>query len=551
MAALAISISSDSSNESVGSFIPWVILFGSIPSKILVVPKISIEVPVAPEVGAAAVASRAGVLELDTHSSSESGPSEGLLPHVPIAPMRSRVASRSLLPTTSTSEIPTAPIPPAPSVIVATSTDIISPIDAPHEIRQRRTILIRPRQDISVGRLYRTYPGGPCRALTTRKLVRTLPSHRLALRSPATTVPSSILASGELVPTCADLLPHRKRFRDSILQKGSIEEDINADVLANIEADAAVVEIRDDIEDDDKGNAGPSDRGTIEVGVDVVAGIEILNEAKSLITGGERASLLDRVEALEKSNTRLQDTLRMESIMTITRSGMTPEAIEELINQRVAGDWLLMRQTMLLNWLLKVKARMEMLVTTEMVGEMETEMETEMVGEFETEIEEALGMKILIGMIEVLCLSPIMHYLGGMHTSEPLELCCICHVMKRAYEANEERFQKLTMLCTKMVPEEEDRVKKFIGGLPNNIQVNVIAAEPTRLQDAIWISNNLMDQKLKGYAAKSVENKRRLDFIQKDNRVQQPPYKRHNVGGQNVARAYTAGNNERRGCVGP
>nr|GEV08633.1 putative reverse transcriptase domain-containing protein [Tanacetum cinerariifolium] len=46
-----------------------------------------------------------------------------------------------------------------------------------------------------------------------------------------------------------------------------------------------------------------------------------------------------------------------------------------------------------------------------------------------------------------------------------------------------QRFQELTMMCTKMVPEEEDRVEKFIGGLPDNIQGNVIAAEPTRLQD--------------------------------------------------------------------
>ncbi|GJZ47864.1 reverse transcriptase domain-containing protein [Tanacetum coccineum] len=44
-----------------------------------------------------------------------------------------------------------------------------------------------------------------------------------------------------------------------------------------------------------------------------------------------------------------------------------------------------------------------------------------------------------------------------------------------------QRFQELTMMCTKMVPEEEDRVEKFIGGLPDNIQGNVIAAEPTRL----------------------------------------------------------------------
>ncbi|GKB09710.1 putative reverse transcriptase domain-containing protein [Tanacetum coccineum] len=82
-----------------------------------------------------------------------------------------------------------------------------------------------------------------------------------------------------------------------------------------------------------------------------------------------------------------------------------------------------------------------------------------------------------------------------------------------------QRFQELTMMCTKMVPEEEDQVEKFIGGLPDNIQRNVIAAEPARLQDAVRIANHLMDKKLKGY----------------------------NTGGQNVARAYTAGNNEKNG----
>ncbi|GKD64968.1 reverse transcriptase domain-containing protein, partial [Tanacetum coccineum] len=35
-----------------------------------------------------------------------------------------------------------------------------------------------------------------------------------------------------------------------------------------------------------------------------------------------------------------------------------------------------------------------------------------------------------------------------------------------------EVFQELTMMCTKMVPEEEDRLEKFIGGLPDNIQGN-------------------------------------------------------------------------------
>ncbi|GKF91420.1 hypothetical protein Tco_0275121, partial [Tanacetum coccineum] len=50
-----------------------------------------------------------------------------------------------------------------------------------------------------------------------------------------------------------------------------------------------------------------------------------------------------------------------------------------------------------------------------------------------------------------------------------------------------------------MVPSKEDKVERFVRGLPDNIQGNVIAAEPTKLQDAIRIANNLMDQKLKGY----------------------------------------------------
>ncbi|GJV66934.1 putative reverse transcriptase domain-containing protein [Tanacetum coccineum] len=103
----------------------------------------------------------------------------------------------------------------------------------------------------------------------------------------------------------------------------------------------------------------------------------------------------------------------------------------------------------------------------------------------------------------------------------------------------------------KMVPDEEDRVERFIGGLPDNIQGNVIAANPARLQDAIRIANQLMDKKLQGYAARSAENKRRMESNLRDNRGQQPPFKRQNTSGQNVARAYTAGNNERKGYAGP
>ncbi|GJY24817.1 putative reverse transcriptase domain-containing protein [Tanacetum coccineum] len=102
-----------------------------------------------------------------------------------------------------------------------------------------------------------------------------------------------------------------------------------------------------------------------------------------------------------------------------------------------------------------------------------------------------------------------------------------------------------------MVPDEENRVERFIGGLPNDIQGNVIAANPARLQDVIRIANQLMDKKVQGYAARSAENKRRMEGNLRDNHGQQLPFKRQNTSGQNVARAYTAGNNERKGYVGP
>ncbi|GKA66509.1 hypothetical protein Tco_0766317, partial [Tanacetum coccineum] len=94
------------------------------------------------------------------------------------------------------------------------------------------------------------------------------------------------------------------------------------------------------------------------------------------------------------------------------------------------------------------------------------------------------------------------------------------------------------------------RLEKFIGGLPDNIQGNVIATEPTRLQDAVRIANNLMDQKLKGYDVRNAENKRRMNNNYRNNRGQQPPHKRQNTGGQNVARVYMAGNNEKNGYEG-
>nr|GEZ72661.1 hypothetical protein [Tanacetum cinerariifolium] len=327
MAALVISISSNVSVESVGSSFSRVILIGYI----------SIEVLVAPEVVAAAVALPAKVLKLDTHSSSKADLLKSSPPPVSIASM----VSPFLCLDNSESEILTAPILPEPSAIVAPSS----------------------KEDIPICRLYRTHPGGPCRALTARKSVKPLPSHSLALRtpqcseaylcwrsallstmyllmssessakdssfessvgpsrkrcrSPVATVISSIHATRALVPSRVDLLPPRKRFRDSISLEDSVEEDIDMDVDVG-------VDVEDEVEDE----VEFSDRGTIEVGVDVVDGIDIPDgmlmpdalerleqrelEVRSLIAGGERSSLLEQVASLERSNVKLQGTMMME-----------------------------------------------------------------------------------------------------------------------------------------------------------------------------------------------------------------------------------------------
>nr|GEZ34126.1 hypothetical protein [Tanacetum cinerariifolium] len=67
------------------------------------------------------------------------------------------------------------------------------------------------------------------------------------------------------------------------------------------------------------------------------------------------------------------------------------------------------------------------------------------------------------------------------------------------------------------------QIERYIRGLPNNIQGNVMSAE----------------------------NKRNFESNQRDNRIQQPSFKRQNVGGSNVARAYTVCGNEERVYVGP
>ncbi|GJZ23063.1 reverse transcriptase domain-containing protein [Tanacetum coccineum] len=56
------------------------------------------------------------------------------------------------------------------------------------------------------------------------------------------------------------------------------------------------------------------------------------------------------------------------------------------------------------------------------------------------------------------------------------------------------RFQELAILCPNMVPNSEKLMEVFIGGLPRSIEGNVTASKPQTLEEAITITQRLIDQ---------------------------------------------------------
>ncbi|GKD00976.1 hypothetical protein Tco_1171250, partial [Tanacetum coccineum] len=138
MAATIISISSDSSEESVGSYAPRVNLFGAIPGIILVIPEVPI-VPanpiVAPGVGAVPVVSPTGVLDLVDYSfSSDSDPSEDSLPPAPDLPLVSPFLCSDYSEADGESE-PTEQRPERHESLTPSSEFTLGPIVAPPGIR--------------------------------------------------------------------------------------------------------------------------------------------------------------------------------------------------------------------------------------------------------------------------------------------------------------------------------------------------------------------------------------------------------------------------------
>ncbi|GJR17803.1 reverse transcriptase domain-containing protein [Tanacetum coccineum] len=74
-----------------------------------------------------------------------------------------------------------------------------------------------------------------------------------------------------------------------------------------------------------------------------------------------------------------------------------------------------------------------------------------------------------------------------------------------------EHFQELTLICTKFVTNETEKIDKYISGLPDNIYGSVKSSRPKTLDETIKLANDFMDQKLRTYAERQIDNKRKAD----------------------------------------
>ncbi|GKA16943.1 putative reverse transcriptase domain-containing protein [Tanacetum coccineum] len=59
-----------------------------------------------------------------------------------------------------------------------------------------------------------------------------------------------------------------------------------------------------------------------------------------------------------------------------------------------------------------------------------------------------------------------------------------------------QHFQELALMYVRMFPKESDKIKKYVGGLPDMIHGSVMTSKPKTMQDAIEFATKLMDKKV-------------------------------------------------------
>ncbi|GJV65628.1 putative reverse transcriptase domain-containing protein [Tanacetum coccineum] len=103
--------------------------------------------------------------------------------------------------------------------------------------------------------------------------------------------------------------------------------------------------------------------------------------------------------------------------------------------------------------------------------------------------------------------------------------------------------KKLEMEIWDLKVKESDKIEKYVGGLPDMIHGSVAASKPKTMQDAVEIATELIDKKIRTFAERQTESKRKFEGTSRNtqNQQQQQQNKRQNTG-----RAYTAGTGEKK-----
>nr|GEZ74691.1 hypothetical protein [Tanacetum cinerariifolium] len=476
-------------------------------------------------------------------------------------------------------------------------------------IPRHRVIILAPRQPIPHGRPYRYYPNGPVHMMTVRKRVGPLPFRQLSVRhsiihsssdsssrhslsdhsspdlsstsvgpsrkrrrSPMTSVHALPHVSRALSPVRADLIPSPKRVRD-IGYLADVEVGPRETRVEKVTHPAMPKDIPEPAQE----GAVESEQGYRIVGVEsAVAALTervVKLERDNMRLRGTTSVESKRVDRLQRGMSRMQSEMRqMKMPNTRSRASMTHEEVEELVARRVAeemearesarnletlneneeeqegenggngnGDnggnknggnrengnrdnrgngnhgmnyegFMPMARECTFHDFLKCKphtfSRIEGVVKlTHWFEKIETvfnigncppkyqvkyatcTLQTSDLTWWNSQ-KRTIGVDAAYAMKWAGLMKLITEVYCSRNEVQKMETKLWNLTVKgNDLTAYTQRFQELILLCTRMVPDEDDIVERFIGGLPDNIQGNVIAANPTRLQDAIHVAN--------------------------------------------------------------
>nr|GEV08841.1 hypothetical protein [Tanacetum cinerariifolium] len=98
----------------------------------------------------------------------------------------------------------------------------------------------------------------------------------------------------------------------------------------------------------------------------------------------------------------------------------------------------------------------------------------------------------------------------------------------------------------KFVADETEKIDKYVSGLLDNIYGSMKASKPRTLDETIELATDLMDQKLRTYAERQTNNKRKVDDSFRNNHS----YQQQTLKRQNIARVYNMGTGEKKPCSG-